>query len=129
MKRSDRADEAGFTLIEVMIALMIFGLLAATIQQVASGYMDHYRRLEGQTMATWIAQNQMAELRLQEEMPGTGESDQEISFGSYEWEVERTVSATEDPAMRRVDFTLYRVQDGPGEPQRQLVFSGFLGQN
>lgn len=120
---------AGFTLVEVMIALMIFGLLAATLQQVASGYMGNYRRIEGQTMATWIARNRLAEMRLQDEMPGTGESDEEVSYGPHEWEVETDISNTEDPAMRRVEMTVYRLDDQGAGRQQQLVFTGFLGQN
>ncbi|WP_179105733.1 type II secretion system minor pseudopilin GspI [Vreelandella utahensis] len=117
----------GFTLMEVMIALMIFGLLAATLQQVASGYMNNYRRIESQTMASWIAQNRLTEMRLQDQMPATGESDDEVEFGGHEWEVETAVSDTEDPAIRRVEMTLYRV-DQRGDPVQQLVFTGFLGQ-
>lgn len=120
---------SGFTLVEVMIALMIFGLLAATLQQVATGYMGNYRRIESQTMATWIARNRLAEMRLQDELPGTGESDEELSYGPYEWEVETKVSNTEDPAMRRVEMTVYRVNEQRAGRQQQLVFTGFLGQN
>lgn len=127
-RRAERA--AGFTLIEVMIALMIFGLLAATLQQVASGYMGNYRRIEGQTLATWIARNRMAEMRLQDELPGTGESDEELSFGPYDWEIETTISNTQDPAMRRVEMTLYRISEQSTiRRQQQLVFTGFLGQH
>ena len=127
-RHSGRA--AGFTLIEVMIALMIFGLLAATLQQVASGYMGNYRRIEGQTLATWIARNRLAEMRLQEELPGTGESDEELSYGPYDWEIETSISSTQDPAMRRVEMTVYRISEqGTTRRQQQLVFTGFLGQN
>ncbi|MEQ6885067.1 type II secretion system minor pseudopilin GspI [Salicola sp. Rm-C-2C1-2] len=118
----------GFTLMEVMIALMIFGLLAAMLQQVASGYMSNYRRIESQTMASWIAQNRLTEMRLQDQMPATGQSDDELEFGGHEWEVETDVSNTEDSAIRRVEITLYRVQPNHGNPVQQLVFTGFLGQ-
>ncbi|TVP60267.1 MAG: type II secretion system protein GspI [Halomonadaceae bacterium] len=119
----------GFTLMEVMIALMIFGMLALTIQQVSSGYMGHYHRLEGQTMATWIAQNRMAEMRLEETMPAEGDSDEELEFGGHQWELAISVSGTEDPFMRRVDITVSRIDQGFGDARRQRVFSGFLGEN
>ncbi|MGM0450395.1 MAG: type II secretion system minor pseudopilin GspI [Pseudomonadota bacterium] len=123
-----RGSSRGFTLMEVMIALMVFGLLAAMLQQVASGYMNNYRRIESQTMASWIAQNRLAEMRLQDQMPGTGSSDEEIEFGGHEWEMETDVSATEDPSIRRVEMTLYLIGDNQREPRQQLVFTGFLGQ-
>lgn len=118
----------GFTLIEVMIALMIFGLLAAMLQQVASGYINNYRRIESQTMASWIAQNHLTEMRLQDQMPGTGLSEEEIEFGGHEWEMEIEVSETEDSAIRRVEMTLYRMGANQRERRQQLVFTGFLGQ-
>lgn len=121
---------AGFTLIEVMIALMIFGLLAATLQQVASSYMGNYRRIEGQTLATWIARNRLAEMRLRDDLPGTGQSDEELTYGPYDWEIETDVSSTEDPGMRRVEMTVYRISEqSTTRRQQQLVFTGFLGQN
>ncbi|XOZ34185.1 type II secretion system minor pseudopilin GspI [Halomonadaceae bacterium KBTZ08] len=121
------ARARGFTLMEVMIAFMIFGLLAAMLQQVASGYINNYRRIESQTMASWIAQNRLTEMRLQEQMPETGESDDEVAFGGRDWEMETVVSNTEDPAIRRVEITLYQLRGNQGDPVQQLVFTGFLG--
>ena len=129
MTRQRRQAITGFTLIEVMIALMVFGLLAATLQQVASGYMGNYRRIESQTMATWIARNRLAEMRLENQLPATGDSDDEIEYGSYDWEMETTVSNTDDPAMRRVEMTLYRIEEPGSRRMRQLVFTAFLGQH
>jgi len=119
----------GFTLMEVMIALMIFGLLAMTVQQVTSGYMGAYNRLEGQVMATWIAQNRMAEMRMQDGLPGVSESTDELEFGPWEWEIETVISVTEDPAMRRVDLTIGRIDPNYTESRQQLVFTGYLGEH
>lgn len=127
--RAQPRTMAGFTLVEVMIALMIFGLLAATLQQVASGYMGNYSRIESQTMATWIARNRLAEMRLQDELPGTGTSDEEVEYGSHEWEVETEISTTEDPDMLRVEMTVYRIDDQTSDKLQQILFTGFLGRN
>lgn len=121
------ARTRGFTLMEVMIAMMIFGLLTAMLQQIVSGYINNYRRIESQTMASWIAQNRLTEMRLEDKMPGTGESDDEITFGGHDWEMETVVSNTEDPAIRRVEMTLYRLQGRQDKRVQQLVFTGFLG--
>ncbi|MDX1588856.1 MAG: type II secretion system minor pseudopilin GspI [Oleiphilaceae bacterium] len=128
MHKPTRRHSRGFTLMEVMIALMIFGMLALTIQQVSSGYMGSYQRLEGQTMAVWIAQNRLAEMRLAEDMPGTGESDEELRFGPHEWELGINVTDTEDPTIRRVEITVSRINEVFGR-QRQRVVTGFLGAN
>lgn len=119
----------GFTLLEVMIALIIFGLLALTIQQAASGYMGHYNRLEGQTMANWIAQNEMAEIRLRQELPDITESTDRDEFANREWEISRVVSSTEDPTMRRVELEIKRYDETYQEYRTQLFFDGFVGEH
>jgi len=69
-------------------------------------------------------------MRLQDELPGTGESDEELSYGPYDWEIETDISNTEDPAIRRVEMTVYRINERvANRRQQQLVFTGFLGQN
>lgn len=126
---SKRRALPGFTLVEVMIALMVFGLLAATLQQVATGYMGNYRRIESQIMATWIARNRLAAMRLEDELPGTGNSDDEVEYGSHDWAIETSVSNTDDPGMRRVEMTFYRIEEPGSRRLKQLVYTGFLGQD
>ena len=52
----------GFTLLEVMIALVIFGLVATVIQKVTSQNIAQYERIRLKTIANWIAENKMVEV-------------------------------------------------------------------
>lgn len=55
---------SGFTLLEVMIAITIFAMLATTVSQVASVTVDNQIHLEKKMLATWIAENKIVEMRL-----------------------------------------------------------------
>lgn len=119
----------GFTLIEVLMALLIFGMIAATVQHASTLYFSHYERIENKTMATWIAENQLAELRLAEQFPSLGKQTQEIRFGTDDWFTETVVSATPEALMRRVEVTVDLIGATDGQRRRQVVFEGYLGQH
>ncbi len=55
--------QKGFTLIEVMIAITIFAMLATTISQVAAVTVDSQLHLEKKLIASWIAENEIITLR------------------------------------------------------------------
>lgn len=125
MNRSGR----GFTLIEVLMALLVFGMIAATVQHAASLYFSHYERIESKTLASWIAENRLAELRLAEEMPSLGKQTQEIRFGAQDWFTKTVVTATEEPLMRRVEVTVDLIGESDGQRRQQVVYEGYLGQH
>ena len=69
----------GFTLLEVMLALAIFALVAMAVLQIASGALSNQQILEEKTVAGWVAENQTALLYLmtreQRAVRHQGESD------------------------------------------------------
>lgn len=54
----------GFTLVEVLVALFIFSLVALAVQVHAGAILTQMRRMEERTFASWIARNTLAELEL-----------------------------------------------------------------
>lgn len=87
--------ERGFTLIEVMIALVIFGLTAATIALANVQALTAARQIEEQTQARWVNQNELTRLRLEDALPNPGETTREVMFNNREWEVDVIVRAVE----------------------------------
>lgn len=121
--------QRGFTLIEVLVALLVFGLIATAAAEVGSGYISSYERVRDKTLAAWLADNRINELRLAENLPGISENSRDTSYGSFQWQVTTAVLATEEPTMRRVEVTVARYRDEGTEPAPVHTLSAFLGQN
>ncbi|MEQ9547570.1 MAG: type II secretion system minor pseudopilin GspI [Marinobacter sp.] len=123
------SNQRGFTLIEVLVALLVFGLIATTAAEVGSQYIASYERIRDKTMAGWIADNRISELRLQEELPGISENSDELDYGSYRWQVTTAVLGTEEPTMRRIEVTVARFRGDDSDPVPVHTLSAFIGEN
>lgn len=75
----------GFTLIEVMIALTIFALMASAIAISNVQSLRNARQLEEQLRGRWINQNVLTEMRLSSSFPRSGSSDMEYEYGDELW--------------------------------------------
>lgn len=119
-------SQSGFTLIEVLVALLVFGLIATAASEVGSQYIGSFERIRDKTLASWVAENRMAELRLAERVPDISETTQELDYGPYRWQVTTEVSATEEASIRRVDINIARFVESGGDPRSTHSLSGFL---
>lgn len=121
--------QRGFTLIEVLVALLVFGLIATAAAEVGSGYISSYERVRDKTLAAWLADNRINELRLAENLPGISENSRDTTYGPFQWQVTTAVLATEEPTMRRVEVTVALYREEGSEPAPVHTLSAFLGQN
>ncbi len=100
-KRSDRT--AGFTLVEVMVALTIAGLSLAAVAASISQMVDAGSAMQERTYASWIAQNKIAELRLANVVPEVSSTSGEVEYAALEWAWRATISETGVENLFRVD--------------------------
>jgi general secretion pathway protein I len=120
-----RASERGFTLIEVMVALIIVALgMLGAIQAVSqsagnSGYM------RDRTIAHWVAMNRLTETRLQKNAPAVDKSSDEVEMGGRKWKWTMNVTQTQVETMRRIDISV-RPAEAP-ETTRLASITGFYG--
>ena len=82
IKRAQR----GFTLIEVMIALTVFVAIAATMSETASQSVGSLLHLQDKTLASFVAENRMVDLRLNG-LPPIGENNDQVDMADREWKV------------------------------------------
>ena len=114
---------AGFTLIEVLIALAVVAIALLALTRAASVQVSSFDALRERTLAAWVAANVLTDTRLAGAMPATGRSDGRVEFAGRGWRWEREVKATPTPAVRRIDI---RVFAGTAQaPSASL--SGFAG--
>lgn len=94
---------AGFTLIEVMVALFIVAISLMAGLRAASSMTSNADRQWLMTLAQICADNTMVQLRLAGQFIDLGEQSRNCPQAGYELRVVLTVSATPNPSFRRVD--------------------------
>jgi general secretion pathway protein I len=121
-----RAGAGGFTLIEVLAALVIvalgmLGVITAVTQTARNGTY-----LREKTLAHWIAMNVITEQRLQPSPPDASETSDEVEFAGQRWTWQMTVTQTSVQSMRRMDVSV-RPAEWPEERTLTTV-TGFYGE-
>ncbi len=121
----EHRTQRGFTLIEVLVALVVVGLgLMAAFGQVNQSLIGA-SRLKDKTLAHWIAMDRMTELRLLDEFPAEGTRADEVEMAGINWRYSIRVTKTPLDALRRVDISV-GFADRPDSIVSTLT--GFLGQ-
>ena len=98
--------QAGFTLIEVMVALSIVALSLTAIAASMNQMIDAANTMRERTYASWIAQNKIAELRLANVEAEVSTTSGEVDFGNATWEWSADISETGIEGFVRVDVSV-----------------------
>ena len=120
--RSERT--AGFTLVEVMVALAIAGLSLAAVAASISQMVDAGSAMKERTYASWIAQNKIAELRLANVVPEVSATNGELQYAALEWAWRATISETGVENLFRVDVEVSYA----GSDDNIRTVTGFIGE-
>jgi general secretion pathway protein I len=108
----------GFTLLEVLIALVVVAVTLAAATAAIGGAARRQRGLEERTFATWAAHNTLGRLRL-DGLPGDHLERQQALAGER---LLVTVQAHDQDALRRLELVVHRV----GEDEVLARLTGFL---
>ncbi len=124
MRHSRRA--AGFTLVEVLVALVVVALGLTALMVAVNGTARTSGFLRDKSLAQWIALNRLAEVRLNVVKFGQNTDTGELDFGSRKWHYDTRYFDTSIASMKRVVVRVYRGDaKTKGNPLAQAV--GFLG--
>ena len=102
---------AGFTLIEVMVALTIIAISLGALLNTSGAQARNTSYLKQKTLAHWVAVNELTQLRLANEFPDLGDKKGSTNMAQKDWYWTRTTKATEDKDARQVTFTMYADKD------------------
>jgi general secretion pathway protein I len=116
----------GFTLVEVLVALVVVALGLTALMVAVNGTARTSGLLRDKTLAQWIALNRLSEVRLNVVKFGQNTDTGELSFGSRKWHYDTRYFDTSIASMKRVVVRVY-LGDAKtkGNPIAQAV--GFLG--
>ncbi len=116
--RAGEDTDAGFSLIEAMVALAVLAIATVGLIGAVEQHIDSTRGVERRAIAMWVAENRLADLEV-----GTPEANGEtVDMLGRNWSVTVNRTATSDPALDRVTITV--APAGESAPMARL--DGFL---
>ncbi|MGB5211060.1 MAG: type II secretion system minor pseudopilin GspI [Gammaproteobacteria bacterium] len=101
----------GFTLLEVMVALLIVALGIVGLFNQIIGITAGTIQMKERTLASWVALNEITRVRLGGEMPDVGEFDGELEYANGEYRWQARVSETGVDNLRRIDIDVAYADD------------------
>jgi len=102
-----RQRAAGFTLVEILVALAILAIAVAAVVTAVSANVSNAGYLRDRTLAHWVAMNKVTELQVGGTWPAPGTQQGESLMANQEWSWQVTVSTTDDADVRRLDVNVY----------------------
>lgn len=118
-----RRAPAGFTLLEVLVAVAIISIALLAALRAAGIATTSLQELRGRQLAAWVADNRLAEHRARGAwLPlGITQGQEEQGGIGFAWREE--VASTPNPAFRRVDIFVHASQS----PEHRLAHvTGFV---
>lgn len=107
----------GFTLLEVLVALVIVGTaLGASLRAVGS-LAQNSSSLRTAMMATWSAENRLVQVRLSNNFPDIGKESFECPQGDLRLICQEEVLASPNPRLRRVEVSVF----DSANPERRII--------
>lgn len=101
----------GFTLIEVLFALLIFAITGAALMRAAADHIQGVGLIEDVTFATWVANNRLTQVNLSETWPPENNVKGEMEMAGRTWFWQQIVTKTNDDGLRSVEIVVSDNQD------------------
>jgi general secretion pathway protein I len=116
----------GFTLVEVLVALVIVAMGLTALMVAVTGTARTSGHLRDKSLAQWIALNRLTEIRLNTVKFGQNTDVGEVEFGGRKWHYDTRYFDTSIGTMKRVVVRVY-LGDAKtkGNPVAQAI--GFMG--
>ncbi len=112
------SDGRGFTLIEVLVALVIVAFGMGAVLTALTSAADNVIRMREKTFAEWVGLNQLATERLQATLPATGTKNGDVDFAGTRWHWQETVENMDVPGIRRLTIQVRYADSNAAQPAK-----------
>lgn len=112
--------QSGFTLLEVMVALAILAVVAVSASQASRGYTQSVGQMTTRTQAYFVAQNTLADLRIQQTWPVPAEARQ-VEMGGAQWQVTLTPEDTQFDTVKKVTLAVTPLNASGTAPAKSSI--------
>ncbi|MGA2838584.1 MAG: type II secretion system minor pseudopilin GspI [Steroidobacteraceae bacterium] len=102
-----RRRACGFTLVEVLVALMIVAMGLAALMVAVSGAARTSGYLRDKSLAQWIALNRLSEVRLNANKSAQNADTGELKFANRTWHYDTRYFDTSITSMKRIVVRVY----------------------
>ncbi len=113
------AQSQGFTLLEVLVALVILAIALGAVIKVSGQSAQMLRSLRADTAATVIAEDLCARLQLAAVAPEVGTQNSVVVIEGQNWPVRQTVEAGQIPGVLKVSY--FVKTPAPYEGQASII--------
>lgn len=121
----------GFTLIEVLVALVIVAVGMSALMAALSSSAQTVSYMQDKTFAEWVALNRIANGRIvlqKGQIPATGKTSGDIDFANRSWHWQQEVVDSQVPGIRRIDVKVRPKDIQAGDDDNWYVtVSGLAG--
>ena len=120
-------QRAGFTLLEVLVAVALLGLALTALVRLAGLEARATAQLREATFAQWVAANALAETRLREPFPAPGRREGETRMAGQRWRWRIDVQATEDNSIERLEVQVFGTRGDGDEFDEDAAVASMTG--
>ena len=106
--------EAGFTLIEMIVALAIFSLAALALLRLGGATAANSARLQDRAVAQIVARNLAVETLTDPEPPAFGRVAGEAVNAGRRWTWARTTARSPEARVQQIEIEVRATDGGPG---------------
>jgi general secretion pathway protein I len=119
---------AGFTLIEVMVALMIFAVLSVTLLTRLGDNIRAEHYLETKTITAVIAENVLTEMRIKKNWSAVANKKDTVEMTGIKWQVNIIVTDTPNENFRKVEVQVGPEQESSAKEGHVVSLVSYIGQ-
>ena len=127
MHANSRVRSRGFTLLEVLAALVIVSLGMLAVIEAIGQTASNSTRMRDRTIAHWVAMNRLTAARLEPRAPKVDKTSDEVEMAGRRWRWTMEVSETPVKSMFRIDVRVSEAETEADDDRSLAQITGFYG--